>query len=221
MIKAATFLLTLLLSVNLVMSQRTMLNSSPGLVISYFGDALVGPGGKVGVDYPFIIKESRQAVPRKNGGFNLTQSSQLIGGAGLAYYVRPGDHSGAILQVEGGFRYLRNQSNLPPIAWRLDLNIGIAFARFFAAGGTPVDNGSFRSTITGTGAVMPSISLAIGQDVKLGSYYAPISWHIKPNLFLYRFFSSGSSSFLSVEIGIIFRGITLPQLPQKVTFSHS
>ncbi|MEO0582478.1 MAG: hypothetical protein AAF135_09670 [Bacteroidota bacterium] len=197
-------------------AQRTILNSDPGLVVSYFGDGVTHPGLKVGLDYPIYIKETRKAIPTNKGGFNLTQSSQLFAGSGLGYYTFPRDHGAIFLQVEGGFRYLRNQSNLPPIAWRLDATLGMVFAIYTGGNGADPGSGSFRSTLSGQGLLMPTIGLAIGQDIKTSNLIKPISWHIKPNLWLYRFFSSESRAFLALEVGLTVRGLFLPSLPKKI-----
>ncbi|MEL6132234.1 MAG: hypothetical protein AAFR59_02590 [Bacteroidota bacterium] len=209
-------LFTFLLGSVHLFAQRTMLNSDPGIIISYFGDGVTHPGLKLGLDYPVSIKETRKAVPRNNGGYNLTQSSQIFFDGGLGFYTFPRDHGAIFLQIDGGFRYLRNQSNLPPIAWRLDITLGMVYAVYVGGNATDPGSSSFRSTLSGQGQLMPTLGLAFGQDIKTAGLIKPILWHIKPNLWLYRFFSSESRTFFALELGLTVRGIFVPTLPKKI-----
>ncbi len=198
-----------------VMAQRTMLPSNPGISLSYVGDQLTNPGGKIGFDYPLLIWENRKEVPTRKGGYNRTRSTQLIGQSSLGYYIAPQDHQSFFFQLEAGYRNMHHRSTFGLTALRLDLSGGAAFM-FFAPSGDGSEGGD-RSDLAGSMKVLPSISLTLAQDYKLSRLMRPISIFIKGNA-LY----GNGNLYPSAELGILFRGIAvLDNLPKKVSFTRN
>lgn len=189
-------------------SQRTMLPVGAGIQIGYVGDQLLNPGLKAGLDWPVLIWEVRKDIGRQ-GGFSRTSSHQLVVAASLGGYVAPSSHQALFLQTELGYRVLQQSTRMRRFISRIDLLGGVAGGVYGGEGNT----GDIREGWIGSARLLPTLSVALGGDLQLSSLSPPLSWHIKPGVWL-----GQGNAFGVVEIGVIYRFYLLEALPRKVWF---
>ncbi|MEO0896545.1 MAG: hypothetical protein AAFY71_09120 [Bacteroidota bacterium] len=212
-----TRIFCLILAVLLAVSasgQRTMLPSQTGMILSYVGDGFLNPGGKIGLDHAFYIKENRKEVPTNKGGYNRTLATQWIVQPSVGYYLSRKNHNAYFIQLESGLRNIYHRSTFRRFALRTDITIGAITGLYSAS--ADASSADTRADFSGRIRLYPTAGFTLAQDYFVNNYTLPASFFVKAM----GTYAQGTL-YPGLEVGVLFRGLYFPPIPQKVKFTRN
>ena len=157
----------------------TLLSSAlaaPSLSASYYGDALVHPGGSLGVDVPVLELRRRT----------------LAAGGQVGFTVDPAHDT--MLFTQGTLALRRDRF------WKLrtELILGLGGSRSFHNALTYTADGS-TVPLAGQWGVMPSVAVGIGRQ----TFFAEeLRWHLRPTVYLLSPYNAGAAPEVAVQAGL-------------------
>lgn len=166
--------------------------------VSYFGENMFHPGFKLGVAYPFKVKEM---IKVKADESVIRRGLAYLVGANLGMYRHKKNHTGLFLNAEIGGRFLTRKAK------KIELLFGLGYLHTILDGETFTigENGEIISKgVSGQGGLMPSIGVGWGKD-----YYwknkSPWAWHVKGQYFLQVPYNNGFLLRTAIELGLSYR----------------
>jgi len=167
------------------------------LTCSYYGEAIVHPGIRLGLEYQFWQKDKLKT--KKNGKLVDVRNSFIWGG-NISHYYHKRNHIGLLISADIGYRKVRKSG------FKYEIYIGTGYLHTFLPNDTYRVNNSGnveKIPLAGQSNFCPSISYGIGKDLsfKKGKKW---SWHIKNHIF---FQIPHNTSYLyhrSFEVGITY-----------------
>jgi hypothetical protein len=165
------------------------------LNISYFGEFVTHPGIKLGAEYPLALRVKEKIGSK---GKQKRREHLLFTGGNLGFYRHKRNHFGAFLNAELGYRKTRTKG------FKTEGAIGIGYFRTFLDGRTyeVKDNGEVETIkLAGRNKLMYSFSFGIGKDL-YQKYQVPISWIVKPTLFVETPYNNGFLPHFALELGV-------------------
>jgi hypothetical protein len=152
--------------------------------VSYFGDQLVHPGLKVGVEYPLLSRTSRLR--------SMERSLYVAPNLGVTWH--PEHHTAAFVNGELGYRRTRESG------WKRELILGLGAMRSNNASPTYTPDGD-RVLLDGHTYVMPSVAVGFGRDLT-DKRDLPLAWHVRPTLYMQAPYNTSIVPSLALETGI-------------------
>jgi hypothetical protein len=172
------------------------------LEVSYFGETAIHPGIKTGISYTFWEKEKSRKRWSKGRQGRLgpkVKTHQFVTGANLAFYNHANNHSGLLPNAMIGWQKI-NQRRGTMIG--AQLGIGYLLRIYNIPTYELGENGNPEQvTAAGRGQFAPSLSILWGKDLSVKGD-KPISWYIKPALFLLAPYNHTVLPNFALELGI-------------------
>ncbi len=157
----------------------------PEVSASWFGETLIHPGGRVGVDVTVL-----------GGGRH-----RLLVGSNLALYRHAGFHTGVLLDAVAGYRFTFDSGVT------LDGRLGAGYLRTFLDGDTfaRAADGSFeRRPFAGANAFAPVQSFSVGYDFSRLTA-APLTVFAGLTSFVQLPFNEGAMLHVAGQLGLSWR----------------
>ncbi len=175
------------------------------LNVSYFGETGIHPGLKVGLSHTLWEKEKhhkRWFKGRQNRLGPKVKMYQLFGGANLAVYSHPNNHTGVLPNLEVGWKRINMRRGS-----FFGAQLGIGYLRRFynvatyelGEGGEPD-----KVSAAGRGMFVPSFAFLWGKDLSVKGK-TPISWHIKPTVMMLAPYNHTNVFSFALELGVSYR----------------
>ncbi len=179
---------------NEVLEEEISRNNIPNhgklrLKAGYFGEFLVHPGVKVGLEYTLWRKDKQKIRywKRKDKEYAKSRTRTIFMAGNTAAYYHPNNHTGTFLNFEVGYRKYKNKNKKSSRAHRIkfkEIAVGYGYYRYFLHGTTLKWNGDdFVRTLGTQGAFMPYFGFGWGRDFSLKGKQTH-SWHVRPVIFL-------------------------------------
>ncbi|MEQ9413579.1 MAG: hypothetical protein RIF39_07095 [Cyclobacteriaceae bacterium] len=167
------------------------------ITVSYYGNFLIDPGFKIGVERPFKIIQ--KTLLKKNGKKRINQHV-FLNTVNLGYYYTAEHNHSFFLNTELGYRKVRKSG------FKTETFLGLGYMRTFLTDETykvEGDNVSIDKA-AGSNYFMPSLSFGIGYDNSVKQEPFPFAISLRPNVF----------------IRYPYNGAVLPQLTIELNFSY-
>lgn len=176
--------------------------ASTEIEVSYFGEMLLHPGLKIGLNLPFTtLSIAKEKSSKKRGTYFVERKRQYIVGANLASYFQVENHQGYLLNGEFGYRVLKTKSYKPEKMKFWEVGIGAGLYHYELSGQSFEFSDSSFTEIKGRGnAFMPSLYVSWGRSIRISSFRSLIfiktssAWEIPFNI--------GAQQRIIVEVGM-------------------
>lgn len=203
MIRTMLCYLALLLSSTLAIAQQ---QDGLGITLSYFGENAIHPGLKAGISYPLLEKvkvKPRRSSKRQEKHGAITKRKQLVVGANTGFYNHPNNHSAFLLGGTLAFQRIKEAKGKGKLRG-VELGAGYLQRIYNIDTYQANEEGIYELTNGGQAQFFTSLAVYFGRDlsVKGGS---PISWNIKPTLFLLTPYSHSVTLNAALELGITYK----------------
>jgi hypothetical protein len=174
------------------------------LNVSYFGENVIHPGLKVGVEYPIWEKEKikvRRIGFMENKFGSKARTKQLFVTGNVGFYNHANNHSAFFINSELGYRHIKQKKGR-----YLGANIGLGYLQRIYNIDTYELNeaGELEEIGGGKGQLMTSLSLVYGQDLSFKND-SPLSWHVKPTLLFLSPYGYTTVPNLALEVGVTYK----------------
>lgn len=146
--------------------------ASTELEFSYFGEMILHPGLKLGVNLPYTtLSVAKEKTNKKRGEYFVERKRQWIIGGNLATYFQVNNHQGYLLNAEYGYRVLKTKSYKPEKLkfWEVDAGLGVYHYELSGQSFELTDTGFEEINGRGT-AFMPSLSFSWGRSLRISSF---------------------------------------------------
>lgn len=173
-------------------------NSIP-INISYYGNFLIDPGLKVGIERPFL---TIQKTKNKKNGTLRVNKHQFFNTLNLGYYYTKEHNHTWFLNTELGYRKTRKSG------FKTEVLLGVGYLRTFLTDETyEVDNSGNPSLIKNAGSnyFMPSLAFAIGYDNSIKHPNFPLAVSFRPNMFFQYPYNSSLLTHIAIEINLSYK----------------
>ena len=195
------FAVLILLSGNSLLAQA----GSLGISAAYFGENVIHPGLKIGLDYTLTeevkVRIRRNAKRAQKHG-SITKRKQWIVLGNGAFYNHPNNHSALMLGAEIGRRRIREAKNKHKVR-AFTLGVGYLQRIYNIDTYTLDEDGTLEQFKGGQSQFYTSVAMAFGRD--LSSKDLPIAWHVKPIMFLIAPYSHSITFNAALELGITYQ----------------
>lgn len=172
--------------------------------VSYFGESVIHPGIKIGVEQTFYEKEiskKRWFKSRQNKLGSRVKKRELFYGGHLAFYNHRNNHTGLLLGGELGWRRTKMRRGA-----MFGATLGLGYLHRF--NNIPTyelgTNEPDRVRAASRGMLVTSTSIILGQDL-MPKYNIPYAWFLKPTLMLQTPYNHSFTFNGALELGLTYR----------------
>ena len=152
--------------------------------VSYFGDQLVHPGVKVGLERPLLSRTSRWR--------EMERTVYVAPNLGLTWH--PDHHTALFVNGEVGLRRTRRSG------WKREFIVGLGAMR--SGNASPTYTAEDRQVrFDGHTYFMSSVAIGFGRDLS-GVRDLPLAWHVRPTLYLQAPYNASMVPGVALETGL-------------------
>ncbi|MGB0862726.1 MAG: hypothetical protein ACPGXZ_07390 [Saprospiraceae bacterium] len=172
--------------------------------LSYFGESVIHPGLKIGIEKPFYTKEKvkkRWLAKRQERLGAKVSKSQLIWGANVGFYNHPNNNTGLFLNGELSWKKTKMRKGS-----MFGAGLGIGYLHQFHNIDTyRLNNGQLEKVSAAGQAMMTSsFSLLYGRDLSV-RHNSPFSWYVKPSFMIQFPYHHSTGINAALELGVKYK----------------
>lgn len=175
-----------------------------GLTASYFGENVIHPGLKVGLDYTLDervkVRVHRNAKRAQKHGA-ITKRKQWFVAANTAFYNHANNHSAWMLGAEIGRRRIREAKGKAKVR-AFSLGMGYLQRIYNIDTYTLNEDGSLEEFGGGQSQFYTSLAASFGRDLSIND--KPVAWFVKPSVFLIVPHTHSITFNAALELGITY-----------------